>query len=127
MSEKASCLIRVLLLRRSLITRVHAAPTHSNDIDYDDNASRGGGSFGGARGNLFRSNTNQMDYNMLFSHVKDFFMYLPVMMTTFKESMAGFPKFAEGVRILTSKSGRREGADCNCEKNSNEIDSRQFG
>ncbi|XP_011188043.3 uncharacterized protein LOC105215693 [Zeugodacus cucurbitae] len=108
----------------------HAAPPLSpNDIDYNDsNIASGNGSPGNTLGNLFRGNNNYpMDYNMMFTHVKDFFMYLPVMMTTLRESMAGFPKFAEGIRILTSKNGRLEGADCNCEKNSNEIDSRQYG
>lgn len=113
------------------LQRLHAAPPHSsNDIDYNDSSSASGnGGAGNALGNLFRGNNynSPMDYNMLFTHVKDFFMYLPVMVTTLKESMAGFPKFAEGIRILTSKNGRLEDADCNCEKNSNEIDSRQLG
>ncbi|CAD7005698.1 unnamed protein product [Ceratitis capitata] len=128
-------------IQLQLITRVATAPAHnSNDIDYNDSSSGSGGSGGvngNALGNLLRGNYNNnnnnnnntpMDYNMLFTHVKDFFMYLPVMMTTLRESMSGFPKFAEGIRILTSKNGRLEGSsECNCDKNSNEIDSRQFG
>ncbi|XP_075161641.1 uncharacterized protein LOC142234398 [Haematobia irritans] len=43
-----------------------------------------------------------LDYNAVVGHFKDFFMYLPVMFTTLKETMSGFPKLAEGVKILTS-------------------------
>ncbi|XP_018791054.1 PREDICTED: uncharacterized protein LOC108970237 [Bactrocera latifrons] len=129
MSQRTFARLLVLFLLMHL-QLLHAAPSHSsNDIDYNDSSSASGnGGAGNSLGNLFRGNNNsQMDYNMMFTHVKDFFMYLPVMMTTLRESMSGFPKFAEGIRILTSKNGRLEGADCNCEKNSNEIDSRQFG
>ncbi|XP_053953386.1 uncharacterized protein LOC128860135 isoform X1 [Anastrepha ludens] len=118
----------ILVMLLFNLQRLHAAPPHPNDIDFNDSSSGGGIGGGGGFGNLFRGNNNpQMDYNMLVTHLRDFFMYLPVMMTSLRESMSGFPKFAEGIRILTSKTGRLEGADCNCEKNSNEIDSRQFG
>ncbi|KAL9904990.1 uncharacterized protein ACN2A1_005071 [Glossina fuscipes fuscipes] len=43
------------------------------------------------------------DYNTLAGHFKDFFMYLPIMFTSLKETMNGFPKMAEGIKILTSQ------------------------
>ncbi|XP_026833196.1 uncharacterized protein LOC6545888 isoform X2 [Drosophila erecta] len=58
-----------------------------------------------------------VDYHTVVGHFKDFFMYLPVMMTTLKETMSGFPKFAEGMRILTSGRGRVDGEDCKCSQN----------
>ncbi|XP_017080303.1 uncharacterized protein LOC108114061 [Drosophila eugracilis] len=58
-----------------------------------------------------------VDYHTVVGHFKDFFMYLPVMMTTLKETMSGFPKFAEGMRILTSGKGRVDGEDCKCSQN----------
>lgn len=66
-----------------------------------------------------------VDYNTVMGHFKDFFMYMPVMMTTLKETMTGFPKFAEGIRILASKNGRLDD-DCKCKQNSNEISSSSY-
>ncbi|KAH8364607.1 hypothetical protein KR084_008881 [Drosophila pseudotakahashii] len=80
-----------------------ALPT-GNDIDMDGNYQN----FGSGR---------PVDYHTVVGHFKDFFMYLPVMMTTIKETMSGFPKFAEGVRILTSGKGRVDGEDCKCSQN----------
>lgn len=80
-----------------------------NDIDIDGNYQGTGG--GGANG-------RPIDYHTVVGHFKDFFMYLPVMMTTIKETMSGFPKFAEGMRILTSGKGRVDGEDCKCNQNS---------
>ncbi|XP_068149098.1 uncharacterized protein [Drosophila tropicalis] len=78
-----------------------------NDIDIDGNYQNSVGGVG--RG---------VDYHTVVGHFKDFFMYLPVMMTTLKETMSGFPKFAEGMRILTSGKGRIDGEDCKCNQNS---------
>ncbi|XP_017134655.1 uncharacterized protein LOC108150864 [Drosophila miranda] len=76
-----------------------------NEIDSDGNYQHSGGG-------------RSVDYHTVVGHFKDFFMYLPVMMTTIKETMSGFPKFAEGVRILTSGKGRVDGGeDCKCSKN----------
>ncbi|ALC44517.1 CG14187 [Drosophila busckii] len=74
-----------------------------NDIDGDSN---------------YQGNGRQVDYHTVVGHFKDFFMYLPVMMTTIKETMSGFPKFAEGMRILTSGKGRIDGEDCKCSQKS---------
>lgn len=70
-----------------------------------------------------------VDYNAMMGHFKDFFMYLPVMFTTFRETMSGFPKLAEGIRILTSPGFEKsydDDDDCKCKtksrQNSNEID-----
>ncbi|XP_037931865.1 uncharacterized protein LOC119666653 [Teleopsis dalmanni] len=93
-----------LITQLLLYSLVSAAPYPQNDID-----------------SSFAGNTGAMDYNTVVGHFKDFFMYLPVMMTTLKETMTGFPKFAEGIRILTSKNGRTED-DCNCKRSSNEIE-----
>ncbi|XP_039487086.1 uncharacterized protein LOC120448922 [Drosophila santomea] len=69
-------------------------------------------------GNIQNSGTGRpVDYHTVVGHFKDFFMYLPVMMTTLKETMSGFPKFAEGMRILTSGKGRVDGDDCKCSQN----------
>jgi len=75
-----------------------------NDIDNDGNYQNPGSG-------------RPVDYHTVVGHFKDFFMYLPVMMTTLKETMSGFPKFAEGVRILTSGKGRVDGEDCKCSQN----------
>ncbi|KAM8707665.1 hypothetical protein ACLKA7_014746 [Drosophila subpalustris] len=83
-----------------------------NDIDID----QGTGGNGAANG-------RPVDYHTVVGHFKDFFMYLPVMMTTLKETMSGFPKFAEGVRILTSGKGRVDGEDCKCSQNTLSIGS----
>lgn len=63
------------------------------------------------------------------THFKDLFMYLPVMFTSFRETMSGFPKLAESIRILTSPTFERtydDDDDCKCKtklsQNSNEID-----
>ncbi|BFF96616.1 uncharacterized protein DMAD_05211 [Drosophila madeirensis] len=78
---------------------------NGNDIDGDTYQQSGGG--------------RSVDYHTVVGHFKDFFMYLPVMMTTIKETMSGFPKFAEGVRILTSGKGRVDGGEeCKCSQNS---------
>lgn len=76
--------------------------------------------------NLMNQN---VDYNAMMGHFKDFFMYLPVMFTTFRETMSGFPKIAEGIRILTSPNFEKnyeDTDDCKCKpksrQNSNEID-----
>uniref|UniRef100_A0A1I8NYJ4 Uncharacterized protein n=1 Tax=Stomoxys calcitrans TaxID=35570 RepID=A0A1I8NYJ4_STOCA len=70
-----------------------------------------------------------LDYNAVVGHFKDFFMYLPVMFTTLKETMSGFPKFAEGVKILSSSIGPTpEEPNCKCKAStptvlsSNDID-----
>lgn len=67
-----------------------------------------------------------MDYNAMMNNFKDFFMYLPVMMTSFREGMSGFPKFAEGLRILASPTLERADDDCKCKPKSmhggNDID-----
>ena len=70
-----------------------------------------------------------VDYNAMMSHFKDFFMYLPIMFTTFRETMSGFPKLAEGIRILTSPNYEKayeDESECKCKnksvQNSNEID-----
>ncbi|KAH8378828.1 hypothetical protein KR009_001683 [Drosophila setifemur] len=76
-----------------------------NDIDFDGNHQSSG------------SGGRPVDYHTVVGHFKDFFMYLPVMMTTLKETMSGFPKFAEGMRILTSGKGRVDGEDCKCGQN----------
>ncbi|EDV39253.1 uncharacterized protein Dana_GF25211 [Drosophila ananassae] len=76
------------------------ASSGGNDIDVDNS--------GGGR---------PVDYHTVVGHLKDFFMYMPVMMTTLKETMSGFPKFAEGMRILTSGKGRADGEDCKCNQN----------
>ncbi|XP_034482828.1 uncharacterized protein LOC117788240 [Drosophila innubila] len=81
---------------------------NGNDIDVDGNYQGAGGNGGNGR---------PVDYHTVVGHFKDFFMYLPVMMTTLKETMSGFPKFAEGVRILTSGKGRVDGEDCKCSQN----------
>ncbi|EDV96615.1 uncharacterized protein LOC6556758 [Drosophila grimshawi] len=81
--------------------------SHDNDIDGNYQGPAGGGASG-----------RPVDYHTVVGHFKDFFMYLPVMMTTLKETMSGFPKFAEGVRILTSGKGRVDGEDCKCNLNS---------
>ncbi|KAH8307427.1 hypothetical protein KR044_011720, partial [Drosophila immigrans] len=86
--------------------------TTGNDIDIDGNYQGTGGSAG--------PNGRPVDYHTVVGHFKDFFMYLPVMMTTLKETMSGFPKFAEGVRILSGK-GRVDGEDCKCSQNSLSI------
>lgn len=85
-----------------------------NDIDMDGSfqgTAGGGGGSGGVGVN------RGVDYHTVIGHFKDFFMYLPVMMTTIKETMSGFPKFAEGMRILSGK-GRVDGEDCKCSQNS---------
>ncbi|XP_034107422.1 uncharacterized protein LOC117570086 [Drosophila albomicans] len=87
------------------------APT-DNDIDIDGHYQGTGGSAAG--------NGRPVDYHTVVGHFKDFFMYLPVMMTTLKETMSGFPKFAEGVRILSGK-GRVDGEDCKCSQNNLSI------
>ncbi|XP_017034155.1 uncharacterized protein [Drosophila kikkawai] len=76
----------------------------SNDIDIDGNYQNSSGG-------------RPVDYHTVVGHFKDFFMHLPVMMTTIKETMSGFPKFAEGMRILTSGKGRVDGEDCKCSQN----------
>lgn len=78
------------------------------DGNYQGGTAGGGG--GGAAGG------RPVDYHTVIGHFKDFFMYLPVMMTTLKETMSGFPKFAEGMRILSGK-GRVDGEDCKCSQN----------
>ncbi|XP_067642797.1 uncharacterized protein [Eurosta solidaginis] len=86
----------ILILSLMYLQLLHAAPTNSNDIDYNDTGTAGGGGGGGHfHRHNYGINNSQIDYNTIFAHVKDFFMYLPVMMTTFKETMNGFPKFAE--------------------------------
>ncbi|XP_053953387.1 uncharacterized protein LOC128860135 isoform X2 [Anastrepha ludens] len=113
----------ILVMLLFNLQRLHAAPPHPNDIDFNDSSSGGGIGGGGGFGNLFRGNNNpQMDYNMLVTHLRDFFMYLPVMMTSLRESMSGFPKFAEGIRILTSKTGRLEGPADSSERRGNFFD-----
>lgn len=57
-----------------------------------------------------------LDYNVMVGHFKDFFMYLPVMFTTLRETMTGFPKFAEGIKMLTS--GSPSSDDCKCKPKS---------
>lgn len=68
-----------------------------------------------------------LDYNAMVNHFKDFFMYLPVMFTTLKETMSGFPKFAEGVKILTSgitPNMAEEEQDCKCKPQTTETEKR---
>ncbi|KAH8419616.1 hypothetical protein KR222_009891, partial [Zaprionus bogoriensis] len=89
-----------------------------NDIDIDGNfQGSAGASTGGAGSGGGGIGARPLDYHTVIGHFKDFFMYLPVMMTTIKETMSGFPKFAEGMRILTGK-GRVDGEDCKCSQNS---------
>ncbi|XP_017059506.1 uncharacterized protein LOC108100240 [Drosophila ficusphila] len=95
----------VFLLVIQLCFALPFSSQSGNDIDNDGSNQNSG-------------NGRLVDYHTVVGHFKDFFMYLPVMMTTLKETMSGFPKFAEGVRILTSGKGRIDGEDCKCSQNS---------
>ncbi|KAI8123582.1 hypothetical protein CVS40_5930 [Lucilia cuprina] len=106
-----------IILVFGLISLIAAAPTPQTDND-DTNF------------DVLPNVMNQsVDYNAVMGHFKDFFMYLPVMFTSFRETMSGFPKLAEGLRILTNPSFDKiydEDDDCKCKTksrlNSNEID-----
>ncbi|XP_030372888.1 uncharacterized protein LOC115622905 [Scaptodrosophila lebanonensis] len=97
--------LRVTAMVLLLVCRACTAHPTGNDIDDSNYQGTGGGN-------------RPVDYHTVVGHFKDFFMYLPVMMTTLKETMSGFPKFAEGIRILASGKGRVDGEDCKCSKNS---------
>ncbi|XP_017956238.1 uncharacterized protein LOC108651239 [Drosophila navojoa] len=110
--EFLAAAIILLLAMRHCTAVPYGSP--GNEIDGD-------GSYQGAGGSSASGRT--VDYHTVVGHFKDFFMYLPVMMTTLKETMSGFPKFAEGMRILTSGKGRVDGEDCKCNQNSLAIGS----
>ncbi|XP_055857086.1 uncharacterized protein LOC129919969 [Episyrphus balteatus] len=62
-----------------------------------------------------------IDYNQVVSHMKELMMYLPVLMTTVKETMTGFPKINEGINSLGSRrlflgSGRQNDGKCRCKQ-----------
>ncbi|EDV52456.1 uncharacterized protein LOC6545888 isoform X1 [Drosophila erecta] len=94
----------VFLLVSQLCFALPYASSSGNDIESEANPQNSGSG-------------RPVDYHTVVGHFKDFFMYLPVMMTTLKETMSGFPKFAEGMRILTSGRGRVDGEDCKCSQN----------
>ncbi|XP_017121571.1 uncharacterized protein LOC108142328 [Drosophila elegans] len=102
--SKLQAVAIVFLLVLQLCLALPYGSSSGNDIDIDGNYQNSAGG-------------RPVDYHTVVGHFKDFFMYLPVMMTTLKETMSGFPKFAEGVRILTSGKGRVDGEDCKCSSN----------
>ena len=71
-----------------------------------------------------------VDYQQVVGHMKELMMYLPVLMTTVKETMTGFPKITEGLNTMRGRRfslGCGRDGKCKCKQIKNEAETDEGG